>query len=147
MESFIESTSDLLEAFPGATILITYANLAKKLKKDDPKRASNVVKFKVLDAQLGKSIQYSTSKSKELSRILTFLGPRGVSMKRKSEELETSEKKQKLSVGVASVMGNFKVEEKEQTEVVEPAKQATPTVEEPVASSASKKKKKKGKKK
>lgn len=148
MDTFIQSTSDLLEAFPAATVLITYANAAKKSKKDDTKPASNVVKFKVYDAQLGKCIQYSTYKSKELSRLLTFLGPRGVSMKRKHDEEETAEKKPKLSLGVASVMGNVKIEDQEQQEGGESEAVGTPAPEEvPVASSSSKKKKKKGKKK
>lgn len=148
METFIQSTSDLLEAFPTATVLITYANVAKKVKKDDAKRASNVVKFKVYDAHLGKCIQYSTYKSKELSRLLTFLGPRGVSMKRKHDDDDSSEKKQKLSVGAASVMGNVKIEEQEQLEAGESEALSTPAPEViPASTTSSKKKKKKGKKK
>lgn len=146
METFIQSSSDLLEAYPGATVSITYANVAKKLQKEDLKRASNVVKFKVHDAKLGKSIQYLTYKSKELSRILTYLGPRGVSMKRKNEETEATEKKQKLSVGAASVMSNTKIEEEEPTPASENEKQSTPAVEEPTSTKSSKKKKKNKKK-
>lgn len=146
METFIQSTSDLLEAFPAATVLITYSNVAKKLKSEDTKRASNVVKFKVYDSQLGKCIKYSTYKSKELSKLLIFLGPRGVSTKRKSDDDEESEKKQKLSVGAASVMSNLKVEEIEQEEPVE-STVGTPAPEEGTTTTSSKKKKKKGKKK
>lgn len=146
METFIQSTSDLLEAFPAATVLITYSNVAKKLKSDDTKRASNVVKFKVYDSQLGKCIKYSTYKSKELSKLLIFLGPRGVSTKRKIDDDEESEKKQKLSVGAASVMSNLKVEEIAQEETVE-STVGTPAPEEGTGTTSSKKKKKKGKKK
>ncbi|SGZ48251.1 CIC11C00000002804 [Sungouiella intermedia] len=145
METFIQSTSDLLEAFPGATVLITYSNVSKKTKSEDAKRASNVLKFKVYDSHLGKCIKYSTHKSKELSRLLTFLGPHGVSMKRKHDGGDVSEKKQKLGVGAASVMSNVKVEETEHETVESNA--ATPAPEEGSTATSSKKKKKKGKKK
>lgn len=146
MDTFIKSTSDLLEAFPAATVLITYSNVAKKLKTEDTKKASNVVRFKVYDSQLGNCIKYSTYKTKELSKLLTFLGPHGVSMKRKIDDDETSDKKQKLNVGAAGVMTNAKLEETQPAEAVE-SNVGTPAPEEVTATTSSKKKKKKGKKK
>lgn len=150
MESFIESAASLFEAYPGATVTITYANKNKGSESravDDLKRASNVVKFKVYDAASTKCLLYSTYKSKELSRLLTYLGPRGVSRKRDSEGGESAAKKPKIVVGVASVMSNTKYEEPEapQAAVEEKERTATPAVDE--TPQVSKKKKKKGKKK
>lgn len=142
MESFILSTAELLEAFPGATVSITYSNVAKKNNKPDSKGVSHTVKFKVFEAHTGKCIQYKTSRTKELSRLLTYLGPRGVlSVKRAHEEEETEHKKPKLMVGVSSVMANTKFEE---TEAVVETEVANAAPSEPEKKP---KKKKKGKKK
>lgn len=154
MERFIQSLSELLEAFPSTTVSLTYSNQAKKRGKEDPKKAQNVVKFKCYEPHLGKVVKYSTHKLKELSRLLIFLGPRGVAPiappKRKAEEeAEESSKRQKSEiVGVASVMSNTKYEEvpePEQAEVKEPVAE-NETTQQPQASAKSKKKKK-GKKK
>lgn len=178
VDTFIESSSKLLQAFPTTTTLsITYANSLKKSKAKkeesrkqedtDSKKATNIVTFKCYEPNAGKCIKYSTYKVKELSRLLTFVGPRGVlvtrstNKKRKLEDSEeSSEKKAKpeknltteYTAGLASIMSNVKFEE----EVAAP-KVATPQPEEAVPSassttatstSASKKKnkKKKGKK-
>lgn len=133
MDSFIVAAADLLEAFPGATVSITYANVHKKAGAES-RRPANKVRFKVYDADLSKCVRYSTTKSKELSKLLSFLGPHGVSTgtKRKAEEAELNKK----NTGVAGIMSNTEVQElpsvPEETEVKE---------DEP------KKKKKKGKKK
>lgn len=148
MDSFIESVSDLLEASPSCTVSITYSNTAKKSKREGTPKATNVVKFKVHDTTLNKSIKYSTNKGKDVSRFLTYLGPRGLTQKRSAEEASEPAKKQKLSVGAASIMSNTPFEEPEQPEVVELEAAGTPAPEEVVpASTSSKKKKKKGKKK
>lgn len=152
MESFIESLAELFEAFPSATVTITYSNKTKKSK--DNAAPVHSVKFKCSEPQLGKSIQYSTRKGKELSRLLTYFGPRGVSTKRKAEATVTEEPAQKQQkteiVGVASVMSNNKFEEP-QVEAEEPTREQTPVPEEkektPQAPSSKSKKKKKGKKK
>lgn len=141
MESFIQSTADLFEAFPSATVSITYKNATKK-KPTDSNATRNTAKFKVFEPHTGKCIQYKTSKSKELSRLLTYLGPRGVlSMKRAHEEEEDESKKPKLMVGVSSVMANTKFEETEPVVVVE-----TETTTVPEADKKAKKKKKNKKK-
>lgn len=154
MERFIESLSELLEAFPSATVSVTYSNSAKKTKKEDPKRAHNVVKFKCYEPHLGKCVKYSTYKLKELSRLLIFLGPRGVSSLRKPEESEEpAAKRRKTDItGVASLMSNTKFEEQPEPEVVPEAKAQAVALDlkenspQPAAASKSKKKKK-GKKK
>ncbi|CAH2351574.1 signal recognition particle subunit Srp21p [[Candida] railenensis] len=177
VDRFIESSSRLLSAYPTTTTLsITYANALKKSKTNkegtkkeddaDSKKATNIVTFKCYEPNAGKCIKYSTYKVKELSRLLTFVGPRGVSVtkpinkKRKLEDSdENSDKKTKTektssaehAAGLASIMSNVKFEE----ETV--AKFSTPQPEEAASSaanstatttSASKKKnkKKKGKK-
>lgn len=133
MDSFITAATHLLEAFPNATVSIAYSNVHKKTGVDS-RRPANKVRFKVYDAELSKCVRYSTTKSKELSKLLSFLGPHGVSTgtKRKAEGDEPTRK----SAGLAAIMSNTKIEElpsvPEEVEV---------KVEEP------KKKKKKGKKK
>lgn len=155
MDVFIQTSSELLQAYPSTTVSVTYANASKKTKKldklekpeTDSRKATNLVKFKCFEPNLGKCIKYSTYKVKELSRLLTYLGPRGVSMKRKNEDEESSEKRQKLNLGVASVMSNSKFEEpvaaaEEAPEIGTPVPEEKESTPQP-----SKKKKKKGKKK
>lgn len=153
MEKFIESLAELFEAFPSTTVTVTYSDKSKSKKASGVKAPVHVVKFKCTEPQLGKSIQYSTRKAKELSRLLTYFGPRGVSAKRKADTdtAEEPTKKQPKTeiVGVASVMSNSKFEEPQveaEEKIVEPTvvaeeKEKTP---QPLAKS---KKKKKGKKK
>lgn len=141
MESFIQSTAELLEAFPSATVSITYTNAAKK-KSADSKTTRHTAKFKVFEAHSGKCIQYRTSKSKELSRLLTYLGPRGVlSLKRAHDDDDDENKKPKLVVGASSVMANTKFEE------TEPVAAAETETAAPVEAEKKSKKKKKNKKK
>ncbi|QRG36533.1 hypothetical protein FDK38_000874 [Candidozyma auris] len=155
MEKFIESSEQLLEAFPSATLSITYSNAAKKTKHNNSsKKAQNVVKFKCTEPKSGKCIQYSTYKAKELSRLLTFFGPRGVSKKRKAEDEGATDQAPKQAksdvVGVASIMSNTKFEEP-LIQQEETKSEVTPVPEEnpvqPPSSSSKNKKKKKGKKK
>ncbi|WPK26213.1 hypothetical protein PUMCH_003562 [Australozyma saopauloensis] len=149
MDTFIDSATELLEAYPGATVSITYSNVHKKESKKvtaDSKRAVNKVKFKVYDAGLSKSVRYSTTKTKELSKLLTFLGPIGVSTKRKAaDEEDESAKRPKTSTGAAGIMSNYKAEElpvaSAESEAVD-----VPKTEE-VAGAKKGKKGKKGKKK
>lgn len=154
MEKFIENLAQLFEAFPSATVTITYSNLAKKSRdKNESKKAQNAVKFKCTEPKLGKTIQYSTYKAKELSRLLTYFGPRGVSQKRKADEepLEAPKEKQAKTeiLGVGSIMSNFKfeepqVEQEETTEVTPAPEVSSEKAPQPLSKN---KKKKKGKKK
>lgn len=140
MESFIESAEQLLAAFPSSTVLITYSNVGKKFPKGRPDHApQNMVSFKVCHAHLGKNIRYSTYRTKEVSRLLTFLGPRGVSKKRKLDA-DAPE----VVVGAAAIMANVKLEDEAETAA---AAAATPVAEPAAPVEEPKKKKKKGKKK
>ncbi|KAF3989892.1 hypothetical protein FT663_02462 [Candidozyma haemuli var. vulneris] len=153
MEKFIESSAELFEAFPSATVTITYSNKNKK-KSSDNEAPANSVKFKCTEPKSGKTIQYSTRKAKELSRLLTYFGPRGVSKKRKAdseaEDAQTSKKIKSEVTGVASVMSNSKFEEPQiepETQPVESTPAPEETKEKTPQPSSKSKKKKKGKKK
>lgn len=175
IDSFINFSSKLLEAYPSTTTLsITYANALKKqskknkieVKDNDNKKATNLVTFKCYEPKSGKCIKYSTYKIKELSRLLTFTGPRGVSVsssKKRStddEHNDTTTKKAKIETvnehtnGLASIMSNVKFDNEESLSTTI-SKVDTPPVEEkdtsahnetPATSNKNKKKKKKGKK-
>ncbi|EGV61930.1 hypothetical protein PSN45_000626 [Yamadazyma tenuis] len=138
LDTFISSTAKLLAAYPTtARVSITYANEHKKLerrtknsKKPSEKSASNYVSFKVFEPSSGKVIKYKTYKVKELSKLITFLGPRGV----------TSNDAQKVP-GLSSIMSNKKFDESEKLDTLVPA--VPPSAE---TKDKKKKKKKSGKK-
>lgn len=136
VDSFIKKSSSLLQSFPQTTTLsITYNNKIKKITKssksklsgdktssDIPinnKKSKNSVKFKCYEPNSGKCISYTTYKSKELSRLITFIGPNGVSMKsNKDIEIDQNNnnnnedtKKLNHAIGLASIMSNTKFEE------------------------------------
>ncbi|KAG7664638.1 uncharacterized protein J8A68_001863 [[Candida] subhashii] len=158
IDSFIQLSSDLLATYPTTTTLsITYSNIAKKkqstkegdssIKKKQPtKKASHSVSFKLFEPHTGKCIKYSTYKIKELSKILNFIGPRGI---HDSNNLHV--------LGLSSLMTNVKYEatEDEGTPVPEVIKQeqqrvekeGSPLVAKEGGAGASKKKNKKKKKK
>lgn len=177
IDRFIESSSELLLAYPTTTTLsITYANALKKSKtnkegtkkqdESDSKKATNIVTFKCYEPNAGKCIKYSTYKVKELSRLLTFVGPRGVlvtkpiNKKRKLEDGdENSDKKAKIekatntehAAGLASIMSNVKFEEETIPKISTPqpedvASSATNSTATATSASKKKNKKKKGKK-
>lgn len=148
MDSFIDSALELLEAYPSATVSITYSRVGKKESLEESRRPSNKVKFKVHDLVLTKSVRYTTTKTKELSKLLTFLGPHGVSTKRKAAQDLLAAKKLKPSPGVAGVMSNFKAKELPIVQQNQAAESESATKEDDLQATASKKKgKKKGKKK
>ncbi|RCK56643.1 hypothetical protein Cantr_05198 [Candida viswanathii] len=113
IDKFIELSTDLLTNYPTTTTLsITYTNLSKKpsskksattsttTKSNKPAKSStHAVNFKLYEPNSGKCIKYNTKKSKELSRLLNFVGPKGIS----SDNLHV--------VGLASLMTNVKYEE------------------------------------
>lgn len=178
IDSFIDSASKLLEAYPStSTLTLTYANAHKKNsrhkkaeedgnKNGNDKKAHNLVTFKCYEPHCGKCIKYTTFKSKELSRLMTFIGPRGVTTTRKKKRLSedpenNSSKKPKTAVensvtnGLASIMSNAKFDTEEQHLQKLETKTKSNIEEEPVpatvsnqpsSSSKNKKKKKKGKK-
>lgn len=155
LDSFIEHSSDLLAAFPTTTTLsITYYNVEKKFA--EPRRShksdkTHAVRVKLFEPHSGKCLTYNTFRIKELSRILSFIGPRGVNVVTKTKEAD----KNKHTPGLASLMSNVKYEEEETAAVVGATggtivssnKESTPAVEEPKTETSGKKKNKKKKKK
>lgn len=132
IDSFIEHSSALFEAFPSTTILsFTYSNEKKKAGKrksvdiedENSKKASNAVTFKCYEPSFGKCIKYKTNKVKELSRLLTFVGPRGVNVSKKRERTEDTDEKankrikvditSEFTPGLASIMSNTKFDGEE----------------------------------
>ena len=126
VDRFIELSTDLLANYPTTTTLsTTYTNISKKSKKSTPASAStattkpksnkistHAVSFKLYEPNSGKCIKYTTTKSKELSRLLNFIGPKGLS----NDNLHV--------VGLASLMTNVKYEKP-----VEPSLENTPVPE------------------
>lgn len=147
MDTFIDSALELLEAYPAATVSVTYSKASKVESLDETRRPSNKVKFKVFDLDLSKTVRYTTTKTKELSKLLTFLGPHGVSTKRKAIEDMPSAKKSKPSPGVAGVMSNFKPIELPTVQESQSVDLESASKDDDTQTAASKKKKKKGKKK
>lgn len=126
VDSFIDYASRLYAAYPTQTRLsVTYKKVSDKGKSRAP--ASNKVVFKCYNPRTGKVVRYSTSGVREVSKLLQFIGPRGVA---KSDEQHVT--------GLASIMSNEKFEDKPE----EPQESSVPVTEAP----KSKKKKKKGKK-
>ncbi|KAK6457891.1 signal recognition particle 9 kDa protein-domain-containing protein [Scheffersomyces xylosifermentans] len=121
LEAFIEVASSLLASYPSSTSLsITYTNVERKKKQSksdvkvtkpasNKKTATNAVHFKLFEPNSGKCIKYNTFKIKELSRLLAFIGPRGVNVVTKTDA------PQQHVDGLASVMSNVKYEEEEET--------------------------------
>ncbi|CCE72679.1 Piso0_000269 [Millerozyma farinosa CBS 7064] len=164
IDAFIKHSVQLIEAYPSKTLLsITYANSLKKQKKrvekvtkaDTNKKATNSVTFKCFEPESGKCIKYKTYKSKELSKLLTFVGPRGVSLTKKSETNSTENDGETSNFhinGLSSIMSNVKFEEKKEPEKdvskaeTLASQQDSKEIPSSQASNSNKKKKKKGKK-
>ncbi|KAK6465478.1 signal recognition particle 9 kDa protein-domain-containing protein [Scheffersomyces coipomensis] len=127
IDSFIELATDLLVAYPNTTLLsITYTNVSKKNKKKSESssgvtkksNASNCVNIKLYEPNAGKTHKYKTYKIKELSRLLTFIGPRGVNIG--GDHM----------VGLSSIMSNVKYDESKEIEDAENEiiRESTPAV-------------------
>lgn len=124
IEKFIELSTDLLANYPTTTTLsTTYTNVSKKSKKSTSESAAtskpksnkistHAVSFKLYEPNSGKCIRYTTTKSKELSRLLNFIGPKGLT----NDNLHV--------VGLASLMTNVKYEKP-----IEPSLENTPIPE------------------
>ncbi|ODV79108.1 uncharacterized protein CANTADRAFT_21875 [Suhomyces tanzawaensis NRRL Y-17324] len=151
LDTFIESASALLAAYPSSTTLsVTYTNVHKKqqqgkVSKDSKSnKATHSVSTKLFEPSSGKCIKYTTYKIKELSRILTFIGPKGVNVITQTKTNE-GEEETVHKVGLASIMSNTKFEDvPEEEPVKEEVKEKAPVVE--PSASKKKSKKKKGKK-
>lgn len=175
-DKFIEFASKLIESNPLVTLSTTYSNESKKINKKRAKKNlgsdgkepfglknTATITFKCFEPRSGQCIKFKTYKAKELSRILAFIGPRGVSVttKRPSEthsDDKQASKKAKLDTqqmvpGLTSLMSNVAYKEEEvptpSTNQVADAASPIPEVtqSEPTsAKSKNKKKKKKAKK-
>ncbi|KAG7193247.1 uncharacterized protein KQ657_001009 [Scheffersomyces spartinae] len=127
VESFIERLANLLSTYPTTRLSITYSNVSKKHRTTTRSlSATHRVTFKCFEPASGKCLKFRTSKVKEFSRLMTFVGPRGVNHDTVN------------GLGLALVMANARfegtpVEVKESTPVVLP---------EPSGVSKTKKKKK-----
>ncbi|GEQ66583.1 hypothetical protein JCM33374_g246 [Metschnikowia sp. JCM 33374] len=112
-EEFIHNASDLLEAFPSASVSIAYT--AKEGQENTG------VKFTVSHSSQSKYLTYVSHDAKEVSRILAFIGPGGItadsisSHKKKHEknvikEVDPSEEAQRKPAritGLTSIMSNY----------------------------------------
>lgn len=141
-------------------ISITYGSNTKKDNSDkiSKHKAESFVSFKVFDPSSGVLYKLKTHKVKDLSRVLTALGPHGVvithgdkngknSKKSKKQadnsgDVETShETKSSKLRGFSSVLANAEIEE----EPVEPVKETPKEQATTKTAPAKKGKKKKGK--
>ncbi|SCW04547.1 LAFE_0H15940g1_1 [Lachancea fermentati] len=102
LDSFITNSISLLEANPSQTLVsISYRN------KDGQSLAS----FKAHNSHLGTTYKFRTSKSKDVSRLLSALGPRGVSITNGRIEKKKRHQKSKDVIGMSSLLVNTDVKE------------------------------------
>lgn len=151
---FIERSLHLLEINPNSTrISITYGSESKKqakakqnkITKSDTSENRSFVSFKTYDPISGQLHKLKTFKTKELSKLLTALGPHGVSVFKPVEKNQDGDNKtqgQQVSVrGFSSVLVNAEVKEGVTPEVQKPKS----SDQSGTAGGSKKNKKKKGK--
>ncbi|CDK25332.1 unnamed protein product [Kuraishia capsulata CBS 1993] len=160
IDVYIERSLRLFEANPSTTrVTITYGSAEKKAKKSgkQPKTsvanppATHYTTFKTFDPVSGTCFTTSTSKAKELSRLLALLGPRGMQLTKTKKTVDRDgETKKVLSEvvsikerGIAAILTNREFAD-EEPEVAQAVNVATETA--PAEASKPKKGKKKGKK-
>ncbi|AMD18878.1 HBL024Cp [Eremothecium sinecaudum] len=106
IDTFISNSLQLLSANPSQTsISFTYKN-----KNVDDKQYSHVT-FKTRNSHLGLNCKFRTKKSKDVSRLLSALGPRGVNIVTSSIEKKKIKQKSKDVVGMATLLVNTEVKE------------------------------------
>ncbi|SCV00387.1 LAMI_0G04720g1_1 [Lachancea mirantina] len=126
LDTFILNSVSLLEANPSESLVsINYKNGDGHSK----------VHFKTHNPHLGTTFKYSTCKLKDVSRLLSALGPRGVSVTSGKIEKQRNKKKVKDVRGMSTLLVNAVVPE------------AVEEVSQTGASTSSKKNKKKNKNK
>ncbi|SCU94658.1 LADA_0G10110g1_1 [Lachancea dasiensis] len=107
LDSYITSSIALLEANPSSTLVsVKYQSGAKAGK----------VSFSTSNPNLLANHKYSTSKSKDVSRLLSALGPRGVSLMPGKVAKKRKSKNSKLASvidvnGMSSLMANVDIPE------------------------------------
>lgn len=117
IDTFITNSVQLFEVNPSQTIFsISYKWKAKSSKKKP------VVSFKAHNPHLSNHYKFKTNKSKDVSRLLSALGPRGVTITRGKIEKRVSkqegsvkkskkEAKSRDVVGLSTLMVNTEVKE------------------------------------
>lgn len=107
IDTFITNSVQLFEANPSQTIF----SIAYKCKHEGAARKP-VVSFKTHNPHLSSHYKFKTNKSKDVSRLLSALGPRGVSITRGKVEKRASksamkklDKKSRKKAQVKDVVG------------------------------------------
>ncbi|QLQ78128.1 hypothetical protein HG537_0A03750 [Torulaspora globosa] len=107
IDTFITNSVELFEVNPSQTTLsISYKWKSKSGKKP-------VVSFKTHNSHLSSCYKFRTNKSKDVSRLLSALGPRGVTITRGKIEkrvLKGNDKSRDV-VGLSTLMVNTEVKE------------------------------------
>ncbi|CAB4257136.1 similar to Saccharomyces cerevisiae YKL122C SRP21 Subunit of the signal recognition particle (SRP), which functions in protein targeting to the endoplasmic reticulum membrane [Maudiozyma barnettii] len=135
LDSYIKNSVRVFEANPSETIFtITYKPSKEEEKKENHKKNRKPsVSFKTHNNHLDTNYKFETNKSKDVSRLLNALGPRGVSiipskierqaMKKKTIKTINKDgnvtktvkrtKKSKIvdTIGISSLIVNSKVKE------------------------------------
>lgn len=122
IDTYIQDSVRLLKVAPStSTITITYKTIENKNdtttdKKNIENKSS--VSFKTKNSQSSTSYTFSTNKSKDLSRLLSALGPRGVTINLssplekkafsngKNKKKKITKKNNSHLVGVSSILAN-----------------------------------------
>ncbi|QLL30562.1 hypothetical protein HG536_0A03800 [Torulaspora globosa] len=130
IDTFITNSVQLFEVNPSQTIL----SISYKWKPQSSKKKP-VVSFKTHNAHLSSCYKFKTNKSKDVSRLLSALGPRGVTITRgkiekrvcKPASRENGKKSKKEAksrdvVGLSTLIVNTEV--KEHVPVVEQKEQS-----------------------
>ncbi|GMM46847.1 signal recognition particle subunit [Pichia kluyveri] len=136
IDTYLTSTKELLESNPNnTTISITYTHV----KKNDNKVRS-IIKFKTFNNKSGIVHIFKTHKSKEFSKIINALGPRGCNIN--GNDMDG------LSLSLSNVNKNDIIKEDEKLPIVEEQTVNNVPVKNNEQSTSQKKKKnkKKGKK-
>mgnify|MGYP003365443611 CR=1 FL=1 len=118
LDSYIKNSVRLFEANPSETIFtLTYKPIKESTKKTS-------VIFATHNSQLDTNYKFTTNKSKDVSRLLNAIGPRGVSTiptkierqamrKNKTNKKVKKNKKAKIvdTIGISNLIVNTKVKE------------------------------------
>lgn len=124
---FIERSLHLLETNPASTrISITYGSESKRQSKKkqhkitkpetttSPSENKSFVSFKTYDPISGQLHKLKTHKTKELSKLLTALGPHGVSIPKPIKNADTQQKETIEQVpikGFSTILTNTEIQE------------------------------------
>ncbi|AGO10431.1 AaceriABL025Cp [[Ashbya] aceris (nom. inval.)] len=130
LDSFIKDSLQLLSANPSQTLV------SFKYRGGIEGDRTAVVRFRTHNSHLGLHYKFKTYKQKDVSRVLSAMGPRGVNVASVAVERRKRKQASRDTVGMAALLVNTEVKQ----HVPEPAAAA------PAGSSRAKKSKKKSKK-